>query len=403
MFKNIYRILFLTYFLLTLIICNLAVADWSSVIAISPTTGKVAIAGDTVEFPINVQKGYDYEEESWCTFSVVDIPQGWNAGFYEDDEQITSLNFPEYDDDEEDEREIILRIKSSQSATNGLYSIWVRFVPDEGEVILREYAVKIDNNADINLELYSDIPGLQTSPADPVDFVVTVTNDYKHRITINLDVDEKPANWSVQLLETEDEKYRIKKQSIEESSTQNFIVRVNPPVNTENGMYSIIVSATPENSNQSVSQLLEVYIDEELEKNEALEIIPQSLNLTLNPGSETEVSVTLKNTGLQAIENVELQLQEDTGISTEIKTFGAIEELEAGESVKIPIEISARADASSGPKEILMRATSDTINSEDGKIIVNVEKSESSGYIGITMIVVAFVILGIIIYKFGRR
>ena len=43
MFKNIYRILFLTYFLLTLIICNLAVADWSSVIAISPTTGKVAI------------------------------------------------------------------------------------------------------------------------------------------------------------------------------------------------------------------------------------------------------------------------------------------------------------------------------------------------------------------------
>ena len=250
----------------------------------------------------------------------------------------------------------------------------MRFVPDEGEVILREYAVKIDNNADINLELYSDIPGLQTSPADPVDFVVTVTNDYKHRITINLDVDEKPANWSVQLLETEDEKYRIKKQSIEESSTQNFIVRVNPPVNTENGMYSIIVSATPENSNQSVSQLLEVYIDEELEKNEALEIIPQSLNLTLNPGSETEVSVTLKNTGLQAIENVELQLQEDTGISTEIKTFGAIEELEAGESVKIPIEISARADASSGPKEILMRATSDTINSEDGKIIVNVEK-----------------------------
>ncbi len=400
MAKNIYKTTILLW-VIGLLLCNLAAADWSSVVATSATTGKVAIPGDTVEFTINVQKGYDNDEDAWCTFSVLDVPGGWSAGFYENNEQITALNFPE--DEEEDEREITLRVKSPRSVPDGVYSIWVRFVPDEGDVILQEYAVRIDNNADINLDLYSDIPGLQTSPADPVDFIVTISNNYKHRVTIDLDVIERPENWSVQLLETENEKYRIKKQSIEENSEQDFIVRVNPPSNAKNGMYKIIVTATPETSNQSISQVLEVSINEDLEKSEAMEIVPKTLDIMLNPGSETDVSITLKNTGIQTLENVELQLQEDSGISTEIRTFGAIEEFEAGESVEIPVEISVRADSSSGPKEIMMRATSDTISSEDGRIVVNVERSESSGYIGIALIVGSLAVLAIIIYKFGRR
>jgi uncharacterized membrane protein len=148
---------------------------------------------------------------------------------------------------------------------------------------------------------------------------------------------------------------------------------------------------------------LEVSIDGDIEKSEALTLIPDEKDLVLSPGSDTEIYITIKNTGTQQLENVELQLQDVSGISTDVRMFGAIEEFDSGDSEEIPVQISVRADASSGSHEILMRAVSDTVHSEDGTITVTVEKSESSGFIGVGLIVISVLILGIIIYKFGRR
>jgi uncharacterized membrane protein len=80
-----------------------------------------------------------------------------------------------------------------------------------------------------------------------------------------------------------------------------------------------------------------------------------------------------------------------------------VDELEPGESWDTSIEITARADASPGTREILMRAVSDEAQSSDGIVEVTVEKSNSSGFIGIGMVVVAIVLLLIVVSKFGRR
>ena len=380
--------------------CHVAVADWSSVIATSSTTGKVAIAGDIIEFPITVKRGYNSSEKSWCALSVSSVPENWSAGFYENNDQITHLNFPE---NENEKRDIVLRVKSSNSASNGMYSIWMNFMPDEGGVTVQEFTVKIDNNADINMNMHSNIPGLATSPTEPVEFVVTIENNYDHRMIVDLEVTEKPDGWDVQLFEKENNKYRITKLSLEKNSLQDFIVRVNPPINTEDGVFSVMITASPENSHQNVCQILELSVNGDLEKNEALTITPTKKNLVLNPGSETDIFITIRNSGTQPLTDVELRLQDVSGISTDIRTFGAIEELEPGDSKEIPVHISVRADASSGSKEILMRAISDTVHSEDGVITVMVEKSESSGLVGIGLMIFSFFILGIIIYKFGRR
>jgi uncharacterized membrane protein len=366
----------------------------------SETTGKVAIAGDIVEFPITVQRGYNSSEETWCGLSISSAPEDWDVGFYEDEEQVIFLNFPE---NENKKRNVILRVRTSPEAANGMYSIWVNFMPEEGDISIQEYIVKIDNNADINIQMYSTNPGLETAPAEPVDFIVTLENNYDHRITVDLDILRKPDDWDVQLLEAESEKYRITKQSLEKNSNQDFIVRVNPPFDTEDGTYELSVAATLEHSQQSTRQTLEVSIDGDIEKSEALTLIPDEKDLVLSPGSDTEIYITIKNTGTQQLENVELQLQDVSGISTDVRMFGAIEEFDSGDSEEIPVQISVRADASSGSHEILMRAVSDTVHSEDGTITVTVEKSESSGFIGVGLIVISVLILGIIIYKFGRR
>ncbi len=96
-------------------------------------------------------------------------------------------------------------------------------------------------------------------------------------------------------------------------------------------------------------------------------------------------------------------MQDVSGISTSVRSFGPIDELEPGESREIPVMVSARADASPGEKEILMRALSDEAQSEDNSMQVVVVKSNSSGFLGIGLVLVAVFALIIIIFKFGRR
>ncbi len=45
-------------------------ADWSSVAIVNQITGKVIYPGDTVEFPITVESGYNDSEDVWCSMVV---------------------------------------------------------------------------------------------------------------------------------------------------------------------------------------------------------------------------------------------------------------------------------------------------------------------------------------------
>ncbi|MCM1987856.1 hypothetical protein [Methanococcoides seepicolus] len=398
--NNSVKALLLVFFVLLSPASSIASADWGTVVATSETTGKVAISGDIIEFPITVQRGHNSSEKAWIGLSVSSAPENWDVGFYEENGQILFLNFPE---NENKKRNVILRVKTPSEANDGVYSVWVNFVPDEGDISIQEFVVKIDSDADINMQLYSAIPGLETSPAEPVEFIVTIENNYDHRIKVNLDVLEKSEDWDIQLLEIENKKYRITKQSLEKNSKQDFIVRVNPPIDTVDGSYTITVAVTPENGPQSAKETLELEINGNIETNEALVLIPEEVNLILSPGSDSEIYVTIKNTGIQQLENVELRMQDVSGISTDVRMFGAIDKLDSGESKEIPVQISVRADASSGSKDILMRAISDTTNSEDGTIAIVVERSESSGFFGVGLILISICVLGLIIYKFGRR
>ena len=70
-------------------------ADWSSTTILNSITGKVIRPGDTVEFAITVQKGYNNSDEAWRALSISSKPDGWTAGFYNDGDQITHVTFPD--------------------------------------------------------------------------------------------------------------------------------------------------------------------------------------------------------------------------------------------------------------------------------------------------------------------
>ncbi len=397
---NFRRLGIVLIFIALLIIPPTASADWSSITVLNSITGKVVYPGDTVEFTITLQKGYNNSDEAWCAPSISSKPEGWSAAFYNDGDQITHVTFPE---DKNSPKVVILRIKTPADTPNGAYSIWAGFKPDDGKLISREFVVTVDNNAQPNLDMYSNVPGLETRPNDPVEFEVTLENKYDHRVTVDLNAAEIPEGWDVEFLREGDGKYRVTKVSVAANDKQDLIVKVRPSINASDGTYPVIVNAVVENGGTGISQRLDVTINRGIEVSKMLTLFPNTRDITLNPGASKEFMVSLRNSGDRTLNNVELRLQDVSGISTSVRSFGPINELEPGESRGIPVMISARADASPGEKEILMRAVSDEAQSEDNQLKVTVVKSSSSGFIGIGLVILAVLTLIIIIYKFGRR
>lgn len=511
--------------ILTLVLIPLATAEFSQISATSDITGKVVRSGDTVEFTTTLQKFYNTTKSVSVKLFIDKKPDDWLAGFYADNNQVSQITFPA---DSTDSKQVVVRVRVPANTSDGSYLIRIGLQPygediTNYELIYRDFAATVDRNAMPNLDIYSGIPGRKTHPGIPVRFSVTVENKYDSRATVKLSVlskpDEwgldmlssdgaritkmslpakgkqdfdvvaqppinstdgdyeiligaamesgsqvislplsvtinpeldpgqalsaylemrsaiagleirpentaefavslknrydqqlklnlkaldKPEGWNVEFLSDTDDKVRLATLELPDKGEQKFIVKVKPSLNASDGIYPILVGAVS-GDDRSVSQRLEVTVNKGLENSQILSLYPSYSEVTLNPGSSAEISVSLRNGGDEALIDVQLEIQEVSGISTQIRSFGTIEKLEAGESRTIPVEITARADAGSGIKEIFMRAKSGDIQGEEKSIKVNVEKSGSSGIAGIGMVVLAIIALVFIIRKFGRR
>jgi len=251
------------------------------------------------------------------------------------------------------------------------------------------------------VEFNSSIVGLEIRPEKTAEFSVSLKNRYDQPLKLNLEVLSQPEGWNTEFVTEDDEDERLSSMILAAGEEQAFTVKIKPSQNATSGLYPIAVAAL--SGNKTVSRQLEVNINNDLENAEILKVDSSPSSLTLNPGGFSEVRVNVENRGNEVLEDVTLEINEVTGITTQIQGFGTIEELEAGESKSIPVQITANANAGSGVKEIFIRAKSDDLASSEKSIKVNIEKSSSSGLLGIALLGFAILVLIIVVRKFGRR
>ncbi|MDJ1421603.1 MAG: NEW3 domain-containing protein [Candidatus Methanoperedens sp.] len=367
----------------------------------SAIPGRKTHPGSPVKFGVTVENKYD--SRATVKLSVLSKPSEWGIDLLSSDgARITKLSIPA-----KGKQELEVAAQPPINAADGDYEILIGASMESGsQIISLPLSISINPDMDTQalsayLEMSSAIPGLEVRPENVAEFIVSLKNRYDQHIKLNLKPLSKPEGWNVEFLSDTDDKVRLTTLDLPARGEQKFNVKVKPALNASDGIYPILVGAVSEE--KSVSQRLEITVNKGLERSQILSLYPSYSEVTLNPGSSTEIRVTLRNGGNEALSNVQLEIQDVSGISTQIRSFGTIEKLEAGESRSIPVEITARADAGSGIKEIFMRARSGDVQGEEKSIKVNVEKSGSSGVAGIGMVVLAVAALVFIIRKFGRR
>ncbi len=369
----------------------------------SDIPGRKTHPGSPVKFTVTVENKYD--SRATVKLSVLTKPGEWGVDLLSPDgARITKLSLPA-----KGKQDFEVVAQPPINATDGDYEVLIGASMESGsQIITLPLSVSINPDLDPTqalsayLEMHSSIAGLEVRPENTAEFAVSLKNRYDQQLKLNLKALNKPEGWNVEFLSDTDDKVRLTTLELPAKGEQKFIVKVKPSQNASDGIYPLLVGAVS-GDDRSVSQKLEVTVNKGIEKSQILSLYPSYSEVTLNPGGSTDISVTLRNSGDEALSSVQLEIQEVSGISTQIRSFGTIEKLEAGESRNIPVEITARADAGSGIKEIFMRAKSGDIQGEEKSVKVNVEKSGSSGVAGIGMVVLAIVALVFIIRKFGRR
>lgn len=369
----------------------------------SSIPGRKTHPSSPVKFSITVENKYD--SRATVKLSVLSKPGEWGVDMLSSDgARITKLSIPS-----KGKQDFEAVVQPPINATDGDYEVLIGASMESGNQII-SLPLSISINPDLDptqalsayLEMHSSITGLEVRPENTAEFAVSLKNRYDQQLKLNLKALDKPGGWNVEFLSDTDDEVRLTTLELPAKGEQKFKVKVKPSPNASDGIYPVLVGAVS-GDDRSVSQRLEVTVNKGIEKSQILSLYPSYSEVTLNPGGSTDISVTLRNGGDEALSSVQLEIQEVSGISTQIRSFGTIEKLEAGESRNIPVEITARADAGSGIKEIFMRAKSGDIQGEEKSIKVNVEKSGSSGVAGIGMVVLAVVALVFIIRKFGRR
>ena len=368
----------------------------------SDIPGKKTHPGIPVSFGAFVENKY----ESRANFRIflVSKPEQWGVDLLSTDgARITRLGVPA---GESQEFEIL--VNPPLNATEGDYEVLVAACPEKGNrSVFLPISVSInpelsrDEDLSAYVELNSNIVGFEIRPETTAEFSVSLKNRYDQPLKLDLEVLSLPEGWRAEFVNDEDEDERLSSLMLSAGEELAFTVKVKPSQNATSGLYPVTVAAV--SGNKIVSRQLEVNINNDLENEELLKVDTNPNELTLNPGGSSDVRVSIENRGNEALEDVTLEINDVSGLSTQIQGFGTIDELESGESRSISVEITANANAGSGVKEIFIRAKSDDLVSSENSIKVNVEKSSSSGLLGIAMLGFAVLVLVFVIRKFGRR
>jgi uncharacterized repeat protein (TIGR01451 family) len=341
--------------------------------------------GDEAVFPMSVSA----PTQQRVDLSVTSIPEGFGtqfrgAGGVIVNSVTTTLDVPP---------ELEFAVQVPDAAAPGSYPVTVTATSEDGGSVDLPVTVVTADVSGGQLNLTTDVPGLEGDTSGTFTFNLTLTNDTSQQLTIVLE-GVGPEGWDVNARPSG--QTQAASVVVDAGDTQRIQVVADPPVFAPAGDYPIAVRAS--GGGYSVEQALLVRLTGSYDM--TLTTPDGRLNTNATAGSTTTFSVLVQNTGSAPLEAVAINATPPSGwqVTFDQETV----DVPVDSQVTVTASITPSGNAVAGDYNITIRASNAKVN-ESMTLRTTVEVSSLWWAVGIGLIVIVLVGLFLVFRRFGRR
>jgi len=376
--------------------------DGDRAISITTTyTGITITSTQSATLPITLYNLGSVDEQ--VDINVTSFPDGWVVNLVNEESgapyRIRSL----YLTAEGEAQTIYFRARPPAGIQPGDYSFLIEGISQDTLVIsslnitigIEEKPVSLGR-----VKLSTTYPDLSGKGSAGFEFKVDVTNEGSEDRTFSFSADA-PPEWNVYFRPGYEQK-QIASMGIKAGETKEITVELEPPKYVRPGSYTITVTSSSGNIEDSID-LTAVVLEEEEELTYDLEMLTPTglLSTEVNAGKQSQLSILVTNRGSGEQTNVNLlsTKPEDWDVAF---TPDKIDTLLPGQTREVRATITPPSKTIAGDYSVTLR-TSGYKASDRLEIRVTVGASTTWGWIGLAIVLAVIAGTGVLFWRLGRR
>jgi uncharacterized repeat protein (TIGR01451 family) len=287
-----------------------------------------------------------------------------------------------------------LEVDVPATAQPGSFPMTVRATGADGDATLA-LEVKVNPEAGGSVSMTADFPTLSGASGTTFTFTLTLTNDTPQDRTFAISANG-PDGW--QVAATPSGQAQASSIAVKASSSSTITVTATPPSTVPAGAYPIVVKATE--GGHEVDAPLQVAVIGSYQL--ALTTPDQRLNAEGTAGSAIPFQLVIQNSGTAPLTAVKLTATPPTGWKITFSPSDTIDSVDPNTTQTITANITPSDQAIAGDYVVTFSAANaQATGTQD--IRVTVDTSLTWAIVGIGLVVLAFVGLGWVFRRFGRR
>ncbi|ASJ16842.1 hypothetical protein A3L04_07025 [Thermococcus chitonophagus] len=265
---------------------------------------------------------------------------------------------------------------------------------EDGEV--KELKIMIRKEAyyfvvDTESDVYPITLGSASSP-----FAITIENLGRNDDEYKLSILGLPSNWNAMFTQSPESALQITKIKVEAGKSETVYLKVYPSLNAKPGKYNITLVVR---SSSGLVKKVPIKID--LTGIYQMDVNLMNYRLTITAGEERETTISIYNFGTAPITNIRISASAPKGWEVYVEPQ-SIPILDPKKSTSAVIKIKVPKGTPAGDYRVRITIKSDQQEWSDS-IRVVVRQKSTFAYIGLLLLILAFLSVILMIRRVGRR
>ena len=353
----------------------------------TPYPDRAVQGGQPATVPLTL-KSFGLEPQQ-VKLSTVSVAKGWNAEFQGDGRSIGSVFVGP-----DGSRDFSLQLTPDKSITSGSYTFEVAAEGVNQKTSLT-VTLRVVKSLPDWLTMSASLPTLKGSSSTQFSYDVQVSNKSGRDVTVSLSA-QAPPNFEVNFSPQYGSE-NVTAVAVKAGENKGVSVKVTPPGNVEAGDYRFVVSAASGDTRASLPLAMSVSGKADI----AVSTPSGQLSGEARLGQSTTVALTVTNNGSAPANNITLSAQapDKWKVAFDNKV---LEQIAPKQTVNVNAEITPADQSLAGDYMVTFQAASGA-NTVSANYRVTVLVSTLWGIVGIAIAVLAILVVGFAVVKFGRR